>query len=169
MIRSMTGFGTAAKEVDGARYVIEVRSLNSKYFKAVTRVPEELQGLEPELESAVASRLNRGSITLTVRFSDSSADAAAQINTNALQRAGCCPPVLVTIFDVDPIIRVDSRLVPVSKTSFHNEFVGEVYTLGLVAKQRHQRGAHDACGSSDTRVVQHRRHQIELGRQSLDS
>ncbi len=86
MIRSMTGFGTAAKEVDGARYVIEVRSLNSKYFKAVTRVPEELQGLEPELESAVASRLNRGSITLTVRFSDTSADAAAQINTNALQR-----------------------------------------------------------------------------------
>ena len=86
MIRSMTGFGTAAKEVDGARYVIEVRSLNSKYFKAVTRVPEELQGLEPELESAVAGRLNRGSITLTVRFSDSSADAAAQINTNALQR-----------------------------------------------------------------------------------
>ncbi len=86
MIRSMTGFGTAAKEVDGARYVIEVRSLNSKYFKAVTRVPEELQGLEPELESAVASRLNRGSITVTVRFSDTSADAAAQINTNALQR-----------------------------------------------------------------------------------
>ena len=86
MIRSMTGFGTAAAEVDGARYVIEVRSLNSKYFKAVTRVPEELQGLEPELESAVASRLNRGSITLTVRFSDTSADAAAQINVNALQR-----------------------------------------------------------------------------------
>ncbi len=86
MIRSMTGFGTAAMEVDGARYVIEVRSLNSKYFKAVSRVPEELQGLEPELESAVASRLSRGSITLTVRFSDTSADAAAQINTNALQR-----------------------------------------------------------------------------------
>jgi hypothetical protein len=32
MIRSMTGFGVASAEVDGARYVIEVRSLNSKYF-----------------------------------------------------------------------------------------------------------------------------------------
>ncbi len=86
MIRSMTGFGSAAIEADGARYVIEVRSLNSKYLKAVTRVPEELQGLEAELESVVAKRLNRGSITLTVRFSDTSADAAAQININALQR-----------------------------------------------------------------------------------
>ena len=86
MIRSMTGFGSAATEADGARYVIEVRSLNSKYLKAVTRVPEELQGLEAELESVVAKRLNRGSITLTVRFSDTSADAAAQININALQR-----------------------------------------------------------------------------------
>ena len=86
MIRSMTGFGVAAAEADGARYVVEVRALNSKYFKALIRLPEELQGLEAELEPAMARRLTRGSVVLTVRFSDASADAAARINAKALRQ-----------------------------------------------------------------------------------
>jgi uncharacterized protein YicC (UPF0701 family) len=45
-----------------------------------------LQGLEAEIDAAVARRLSRGSIIVTVRFADTSANAAAQINTNAIQR-----------------------------------------------------------------------------------
>ena len=86
MIRSMTGFGVASTEVDGARYVAEVRALNSKYFKALVRLPEDLQGLEGEVEPILARRLNRGSVVLTVRFSDVSADAAAQVNAKALRQ-----------------------------------------------------------------------------------
>jgi uncharacterized protein (TIGR00255 family) len=86
MIRSMTGFGAASESMDGAYYGIEIRSLNNKYFKGQIRLPDELQGLEAELEAALAHRFNRGSITLTVRFSDTSAEAAAQINANAVQR-----------------------------------------------------------------------------------
>jgi uncharacterized protein (TIGR00255 family) len=85
MIRSMTGFGVASADVDGARYAVEVRALNSKYFKALVRLPEELQDLEGELEPLLASRLNRGSVVLTARFSDVSAGAAAQVNANALR------------------------------------------------------------------------------------
>ncbi|MHC4711510.1 MAG: YicC/YloC family endoribonuclease, partial [Planctomycetota bacterium] len=58
----MTGFGVASTEVDGARYLVEVRALNSKYFKAMVRLPEDLQGLEGELEPILARRLNRGSV-----------------------------------------------------------------------------------------------------------
>jgi uncharacterized protein (TIGR00255 family) len=86
MIRSMTGFGSASTQVDGANYALEVRSLNNRYFKAQVRLPEELQGLEAELESALAHRLSRGSVVVVVRFSDRSADAAAQINSAALKR-----------------------------------------------------------------------------------
>ena len=86
MIRSMTGFGAASTEVDGARYVVELRSLNSKYFKALIRLPEELGGLEAELELELGRRLTRGSVVMTVRFSDTSANAAAQINAEALKR-----------------------------------------------------------------------------------
>jgi len=84
MIRSMTGFGTASTEVNGARYVVELRSLNSKYFKALIRLPDELQGAEADVEPELSRRLARGSVVLTVRYSDTSAGAAAQINTKAL-------------------------------------------------------------------------------------
>jgi uncharacterized protein (TIGR00255 family) len=86
MIRSMTGFGAAVTEVDGAHFVVEIRSLNNKYFKSTIRLPEDLQGLEAELDSALMKRFSRGSIVLTGRFSDTSAAAAAQINTAAIQR-----------------------------------------------------------------------------------
>ena len=86
MIRSMTGFGGASDQVDGAHYALEVRSLNNRYFKVQVRLPEELQGLEAELESALAKRLSRGSAVITIRFADASADAAAKINTGAIQR-----------------------------------------------------------------------------------
>jgi uncharacterized protein (TIGR00255 family) len=85
MIRSMTGFGAAMADEDGTRYVIEVRSVNNRFFKAQVRLPEELQGLEPDVEMAVGRRLSRGSITATVRFEDNSANAAAHVNTAALQ------------------------------------------------------------------------------------
>lgn len=86
MIRSMTGFGAASADVEGAHYVVEIRSLNNKYFKALLRLPEEIQGLEPEIESALARKLTRGSVVLTAKVTDRSANAAAQINVNALQR-----------------------------------------------------------------------------------
>lgn len=86
MIRSMTGFGYASTSEDGAHYAVEVRSLNNKYFKAQIRLPDELQGLEAELDAALSHRFSRGSVLLTAHFSDSSANAAAEINTNALQQ-----------------------------------------------------------------------------------
>ena len=84
MIRSMTGFGDASRDVDGARYFVEIRSLNNKYFKGVIRLPEEFQVLEAELESELRRRLTRGTVTLTARCSDSSEGSAFDINHKAL-------------------------------------------------------------------------------------
>ncbi len=83
---SMTGFGDASTQVDGAHYTVEIRSLNNRYLKIQVRLPEELQGLEPELESALSKRLNRGSVVAAVRYADASADAAATVNVSVIQR-----------------------------------------------------------------------------------
>lgn len=82
----MTGFGDASSTVDGVHCHLEVRSLNNKYFKASIRLPEELQHLEPEIESALRRRLTRGSIVLSVKISTTSASAALDINHHALER-----------------------------------------------------------------------------------
>ena len=84
MIRSMTGFGSATSIVDGRDYSVEIRSLNGKHLKCHVRLPEELLGLEPELESIVSGEIQRGTVTMTVRFQDRSSNAAAEINQEAL-------------------------------------------------------------------------------------
>ncbi|MEO0476741.1 MAG: YicC/YloC family endoribonuclease [Planctomycetota bacterium] len=84
MIHSMTGFGDASALSDGTGYSLELRSLNNKYFKCVVRLPEELAGLEAELESAVRTRLGRGSFLLTVKLRMGEEVAASDINDQAL-------------------------------------------------------------------------------------
>lgn len=85
MVRSMTGFGEASSFSEGVHYFLEVRSLNGKYFKAAIRMPEDFQGLEPEIDSELRRRLTRGSITVIGKTSDASASAAYRINHQALE------------------------------------------------------------------------------------
>lgn len=82
----MTGFGDAASQREGVHYFVEVRSLNSKYFKAVIRLPDAFQGLEAEMEAALRRRLARGTVTLTANCTDTSESAAFEINHRALER-----------------------------------------------------------------------------------
>lgn len=85
-VRSMTGYGEAVATIANVHYFVEMRSLNNKYFKATIRLPEEIQGLEAEIESMLREKLSRGTITLAARTTDSSAAAAYTINAGALDR-----------------------------------------------------------------------------------
>lgn len=80
----MTGFGEASEQVDGAHYLVELRSLNNRYFKATLRLPEELAGLEAELEAVLRKKLTRGSITLTIKIRLPNAQTTHQVNDEAL-------------------------------------------------------------------------------------
>jgi uncharacterized protein (TIGR00255 family) len=82
----MTGFGDASAQIEGVHYFVEVRSLNSKYFTSVIRLPEAFQGLEAEMEAALRRRLARGTVTLTAHCTDISESAAYEINHRALER-----------------------------------------------------------------------------------
>ncbi|MDX2017749.1 MAG: YicC/YloC family endoribonuclease [Planctomycetota bacterium] len=86
MIRSMTGFGEASATEGGSHYFLEVRSLNNKFFKAVLRLPENLAGLEAELETRLRERLSRGTVTLKIACTDEGESAAYEINTKALKK-----------------------------------------------------------------------------------
>jgi uncharacterized protein (TIGR00255 family) len=85
MIVSMTGFGDAAIERDGTHYAVEIRSLNHRYFKSTIKLPDNISGLEPELETMLREKLGRGSITYVLKMRMDSAEAAYHINTPALK------------------------------------------------------------------------------------
>jgi uncharacterized protein (TIGR00255 family) len=98
----MTGFGEASATVGGVHFFLEIRSLNGRYFKAVIRLPEALQGLEAEFESALRHRLSRGSVTLSATCTDTSEQAAYSINRAAVTH------YLDQLRAIDPAIRPDA-------------------------------------------------------------
>ncbi|HEX2571997.1 MAG TPA: YicC/YloC family endoribonuclease [Polyangia bacterium] len=66
-IRSMTGFGRGRCEVGGRRMTVEIRSVNHRFFELKLRLPWAEPALEQHLGQALRRRLDRGSITVTVR------------------------------------------------------------------------------------------------------
>jgi len=88
----MTGFGDASgrgSSDDGSadiEFFVEIRSVNAKYFKALMRLPEEVQPLEPEFETLLRRKLDRGTVTLRIAMSDASEDAAMSVNHRAFDR-----------------------------------------------------------------------------------
>src|SRR3954453_24179401 len=85
MIVSMTGFGDATGEREGTHYSVEIRSLNNRFYKSTIKLPDNVSGLEPELESLLRERLGRGSITYILKMRSESAEAAYHINVPALK------------------------------------------------------------------------------------
>lgn len=80
MIKSMTGYGKAECAHGNKKLLIEIRSLNSKYFDFNARLPNSLRELEPELRNQVAGRLERGKIEFNLTFDESSPEGAVMIN-----------------------------------------------------------------------------------------
>ena len=86
MILSMTGYGEAQCHDDGVSYVLELRSLNNRYFKAAIKLPDHLTVFESKVEKLLRTRLVRGTVTYVLRVRNTSADAAQDINAAALNR-----------------------------------------------------------------------------------
>lgn len=63
----MTGFGEAHRTTDELSVVVEVRTINSRYFKLSLRCPEGYNALEGEIESVVRDQIRRGTIQVSLR------------------------------------------------------------------------------------------------------
>lgn len=68
MLLSMTGFGEARRRKDGLEVGVEVRTVNSRFFKLGVRSSEGYSGLEPRIERAVRRRIRRGTVQVSVRI-----------------------------------------------------------------------------------------------------
>ena len=66
MIRSMTGFGEAPFEVDGAAFAVEVRSVNHRFLDLRIRLPRTLAACESEVRTRIQERFSRGKVDLVV-------------------------------------------------------------------------------------------------------
>lgn len=66
MIKSMTGYGKGEAEQDGRRFVAEVRAVNHRYCDISVRLPRRYALLEGNVKKAVAGRISRGKVDITL-------------------------------------------------------------------------------------------------------
>lgn len=67
MLLSMTGFGEAQRQDLGLAVTVELRTINSRYFKFSLRASEGYSLLEPQIEAVVREKIKRGTIQANVR------------------------------------------------------------------------------------------------------
>ncbi len=83
---SMTGFGAAEESGKGFSLALEVRSVNSRYLRIQTRIPEELGHWGGPAEEMIRGSIRRGTVTLTARLYLVPGEAAELLDEKALQK-----------------------------------------------------------------------------------
>lgn len=80
MIRSMTGFGRCRIQTENYAVCAEMRSVNNRGLRISFRLPDRLQGLEPELDKILREHLARGTITLAIVLDDLSGNSGCVLD-----------------------------------------------------------------------------------------
>ncbi len=82
MLKSMTSYGNSETIQDSVRFTAEIKSVNNRYRDIILRIPKSLQVLEDEIRSAVASRIRRGRIDVTVQMQKENSEAEYDLELN---------------------------------------------------------------------------------------
>jgi uncharacterized protein (TIGR00255 family) len=84
MIVSMTGFAARKGQGAGAAWSWEVRSVNGKGLDLRLRLPEWIDGLEPLVRAELARRVQRGTVSLTLKLTREAGAEPARVNRAVL-------------------------------------------------------------------------------------
>ena len=66
----MTGFGRSEQKVDGREIIVEIKSVNHRYFEFGCRVTRSYSFLEERLKTYIQKRVARGKLDVYVSVND---------------------------------------------------------------------------------------------------
>ena len=87
MIKSMTGFGRCETVLNGREIIVEIKSVNHRYFEFSCRTPRGYGFLDDKLKSFVNSKVSRGKIDVFVTIGESE-EIPAEVTVNHQLAAG---------------------------------------------------------------------------------
>lgn len=87
MVKSMTGFGRAVKELDGYIISVELKSVNHRYFEFSSRCPRQYGFIDEKIKSFVNSRVARGKVECYVSIEALNTESADVAVNNTLASA----------------------------------------------------------------------------------
>lgn len=85
-VRSMTGFGAGYCKAQDFQVAVEVRSVNHRFLKVSSRVPEDHSGLQERIESRLRQVMGRGAINVVVQIERTSQAAQLELDTELLRK-----------------------------------------------------------------------------------
>lgn len=70
MLRSMTGYGRAQKIINGRDILVEVRSVNHRYYEYSSRIPRAYSYIDEKLKALLKSAISRGKAEVSVTINN---------------------------------------------------------------------------------------------------
>ena len=81
MVNSMTGYGRSQQTLGGRDILVEIRSVNHRYFELSVKVPRAFLFLEDKIKAAAQNRVSRGKIEVNVTILNlEQSDAQIELN-----------------------------------------------------------------------------------------
>ncbi len=81
MIKSMTGFGRERQIIDGREILVEIRSVNHRYYEFNARTPRAYGYLDEKLKSLMHNSISRGKVEVSVSiYNQEGVNANIEIN-----------------------------------------------------------------------------------------
>jgi uncharacterized protein (TIGR00255 family) len=128
MLKSMTGFGRAEKNVGDKTFLVDIKSLNGKQFELQLKLPAFLKPFEFDIRRLLSERLGRGSVDCMISLKDTGDAKPVTINTD-LARAYYKPLAeLSASLNLDPsnilstLVKLPEVITPSSDTLSDSEW-----------------------------------------------
>jgi len=81
MLRSMTGFGRAEKNVNDKTFLVDIKSLNGKQFELNLKLPAFLKPFEFDIRKILSEKMARGSVDCNISLKETGQAKPVSINT----------------------------------------------------------------------------------------
>lgn len=66
MIKSMTGFGRGSATCEHSNFIVEIKSVNHRYFELNVRMPRALISLEDNIRKVLSEKIKRGKVDVFI-------------------------------------------------------------------------------------------------------
>ena len=80
-MRSMTGYGRGQSAFNGAKFSVELNSVNRKQSDVTVNLPREFSELEPRVRDVINAQISRGRLNVVIAFHKSSSASASPISS----------------------------------------------------------------------------------------
>lgn len=86
MLRSMTGYGRSQKNLNGRDILVEIRSVNHRYYEYSSRIPRSYSYIDEKLKALLKSGISRGKVEASVTINNiEGRDIVIGINKSAAE------------------------------------------------------------------------------------